>query len=237
MRKYFLIFLSLLLSFSLAEAKDFDKELVEADKLFEQKKFTEAFKRYETLLTSESYSPQMLLKMAFIKEGLADYASALYFLNLYYRYNSDSDVLQKMVEISDKYELKGYDYSDLDYFIALYNQLKWIVCTLVVLLSVYFLSSAFKSKEKRVAQNWLFAQVVLLALFVGIHNFAVLEPTGIIRSSQVYAMRAPSAAASVHSVLGKGHRIRILEEKDIWYKVLWEGEISYVRKHHLLVVR
>jgi uncharacterized protein YgiM (DUF1202 family) len=62
------------------------RELVKADSLFEQKKYTESFDLYEQILDEEQLaSPKMLLKMAFIKEGLGDYSRALYFLNVYYQ--------------------------------------------------------------------------------------------------------------------------------------------------------
>ncbi len=237
MLKYFIFFFFILGSFTSLFAETSENQLAKADKLFAQKKFTEAFKLYESILGQEQYSPQMLLKMAFIKEGLADYPSALYFLCLYYRHNSESTVLQKIVEIADKYELKGYDYSDTEYFAALYNQYKWIVCTVVLLLSIYFLNSAWRSASKRTAQSWLLGQVALLAVLALVHNLAVLEAKGVVRSNNVYAMNAPSAAANVFGVLSKGHRLTVLEEHDIWYKVLWEGELAYVRKHHLLIVK
>ncbi|MGB3465691.1 MAG: hypothetical protein WBA74_10490, partial [Cyclobacteriaceae bacterium] len=53
--------------------------LTTADSLFQAKKYTESFELYEQIIVEDmAYSPAMLLKMAFIKEGLGDYSNALY---------------------------------------------------------------------------------------------------------------------------------------------------------------
>jgi hypothetical protein len=52
----------------------------------------------------------MLLKMAFVKEGLGDYSNALYYLNLYYLKTYDKKVLKKMENLAERYhKLEGYE--------------------------------------------------------------------------------------------------------------------------------
>ena len=60
-----------------------------ADSLFEARKYTESFKIYQEIHGQNQGSPSMLLKMAFIKEGLDDYPAALYYLNQYYLFTSN----------------------------------------------------------------------------------------------------------------------------------------------------
>ena len=49
-----------------------------ADSLFSQQKYTEALNLYEEIYTSGRASSAMLLKMAFIQDGLNNYADALF---------------------------------------------------------------------------------------------------------------------------------------------------------------
>src|SRR4051812_48821245 len=80
------------------------EQLHKADSLFDSKKYIESFEIYHQILdSSDQYSPRMLKKMAFIKEGLGDYTSALYYLNLFYSSNPDNEVLKKMEELGLKY--------------------------------------------------------------------------------------------------------------------------------------
>jgi hypothetical protein len=62
-----------------------EERLQRADSLFEQREYTEAFSLYNTLLATDRVcSPAMLMKMAYIQEGLGDYSEALYYLNQYF---------------------------------------------------------------------------------------------------------------------------------------------------------
>src|SRR5688500_9317335 len=84
-------------------------QLQKADSLFAQHQYTEAFKIYQQLLhRQEKYSPQMLLKMAFIQEGLKNYTQALYFLHLYHTKYPSRLALRKIEELARAHKLTGY---------------------------------------------------------------------------------------------------------------------------------
>ena len=97
------------------------QELEIADSLFAKKKYTQSFDIYTGILENyESRSPSMLLKMAFIREGLGDYSTALYYLSQYYLLTSNKQVLKKMEEVAKDHDLKGYTYTDADFFLTYY---------------------------------------------------------------------------------------------------------------------
>jgi len=80
-----LIKLIVLLTFTNVLAQENEKDIELADSLFNQQKYTQSFEIYNRILKTDNLtSPAMLLKMAYIKEGLGDYSNALYYLNLYY---------------------------------------------------------------------------------------------------------------------------------------------------------
>ena len=66
-----------------------------ADSLFITKKYTQSLDHYEQILKQGQYTPAMLLKMAYVHEGLNEIGSAMYYLNLYHIATNDKMVLWK----------------------------------------------------------------------------------------------------------------------------------------------
>ena len=63
----------------------------------------------------------MLLKMAFIQEGLNHIGKAMYYLNLYYLASRDKTAIEKMEELATKDNLEGYKTTDKDHFLSFYQ--------------------------------------------------------------------------------------------------------------------
>ena len=104
-------------------AEDAGTKLKKADQLFLEKKYTESYNMYHKLFTEEKkFTPQTLLKMAFIKEALGENTEALYYLNVFYENFPEKRVFNKMKEIAAKQKLEGYVYSDLEFFSNLYRK-------------------------------------------------------------------------------------------------------------------
>ena len=99
------IFISLLIVSTNGFGSGSEQQLIHADSLFEANKYTESFEVYNTVLEQGDYTPGMLLKMAFIKEGLGDVSGAMYFLNQYYNLTSNKKVLAKLEEIARRWEI------------------------------------------------------------------------------------------------------------------------------------
>src|SRR5882762_9738528 len=83
-----------------------------ADSLFRSKQYTQSLELYQALFTSGDYSPAMLLKMAYIQEGLGKIGQTLYFLTLYHLATDDDQALRKTEELAAKFRLSGYDSND-----------------------------------------------------------------------------------------------------------------------------
>lgn len=224
----------LLLSFGLtAYALDqVDSALQQADSLFEAKKFTESFDIYQHLLEQERLvSPAMLLKMAFIREGLGDYTNALYYLNLYYLQTADKKALTKMEELAKKKDLQGYTFNDLDFiktvFFKYFNYIIWTLLALSALLMAIMVYRKNKLNERPVVTGVL--TVVVLALLFYTINFGRDYKKAIITKNNTYLMDGPSAGADVIAIVGKGHRLPIYGQKDVWAKTEWKGEKVYIK--------
>jgi len=76
--------------------------LNKADSLFTAHKFTQSFELFDSIYRHKKASPAMLLKMAYIKEGLGDFTLAQYYLNEYYLATNNDLALTKMEKLSKK---------------------------------------------------------------------------------------------------------------------------------------
>lgn len=210
--------------------------LHKADSLFEFKKYTESFEIYEHLLEREHLtSPAMLLKMAFIKEGLGDYANALYYINLYYLQTADKQALGKMEDLAKTKELQGYSFNDFDFvktiFFKFFDTLVLALLALSLLLIAIMLYRKRKHNQKPIVSG-IFAVITLTLLFYTL-NFGRDYRKAIITQNSTYIMDGPSAGAEVIAIVGKGHRLPIKGQKDVWTQTTWEGKEAYIKEDKL----
>jgi len=211
-----------------------------ADSLFNQKKYTQSFELYRQIqLDDKKVSSAMLLKMAFIKEGLGDYTNALYFLNLYYLKTYNKRVLKKMENLAQQNKLSGYNYDDAEFFLNLYHQYQLQIDLLFLsLILLYFAFLLFQKRKKKsipLAQQLTFI-AILLGVFL-LNNFARERTKAIVTNSNIYLMKGPSPGSDVVDVISKGHRVEILDQDDIWVKVSWNDDDAYIKAFNLMPVK
>ncbi len=218
-------------------AKD---KLILADSLFAQKKYTQSFELYSEIQNSDhKASASMLLKMAFIKEGLGDYTQALYYLNLYYLQTYNQRALKKMENLADRHQLLGYNYDDVEFFLNLYHQYQIQIDLVVVSLVVLFFSIMLYQKRNNRMQSSFpgMVYVTLLLVLLLINNFARESSLAIVTASDVYLMKGPSSGADVVDVVSQGHRVEVLGKEDIWVKILWNGREAFIKSFDLKPVQ
>jgi hypothetical protein len=211
--------------------------LHQADSLYEKKRYTQSLEHYQTILNQQEYSPAMLLKMAFIEEGLNRVGQSLYYLNLYYLASNDKFVLEKMEELAAKYNLSGYENSETDQLLSFYHDYHLYLSITLMVISVFLLSLSFytRKKGKRPVASTISLGVILILLLIHV-NTTNSYSSGIIGEPNSYLMDGPSAGASVVSVIEEGHRVRISGKIDVWYEVKWNENTVYVRDNDVLVV-
>ena len=240
-KKNFLFTLIYLVSaaFNLAYSFDNEGEIAKADQYFAKKKYTESLAIYEKIFRkSGKASPSMLLKMAFINEGLGDYTQTLYYLSLHYEYAPSNGTLLRMEKIAKSQQLKGYEYSDFDYIKAIFQGYYFYFNLLVILIfgSIFGLFVYRINKQRRISTRQGITFFITLIGFFILFNFAESKPKAIIKNDKVFLMSAPSAASELKAKVGKGHRVEILSKKDIWYKVKLGKQVAYVRENNLLKI-
>ncbi len=207
-----------------------------ADSLFAKKKYTESFELYKAVLELEKKSsPSMLLKMAYIKEGLGGYSDALYYLNLYYLQSADKKVLSKMEELSKKRNMKGYEFSDFEFIQTLFYKYYFTICAVVMAMAILFLAFTYHMKinlKRNPVLPASFMSLALAALFYML-NFGHDYNKAIINQSNTYMMSGPGAGAEMMSIVDKGNRLKTLGEFDVWTKVEFENKTGYIKTDKL----
>jgi hypothetical protein len=212
--------------------------LTKADSLFTQKRYTQSLDVYRTLFDNGNYSPAMLLKMAYVEEGLNHVSLAIYYLNLYYLATYDEAVLTKLNELAEKNKLEGIATSDSDWLFSLFLKNQHTIL-LSAFISSLILMGFILIKRIRVKQRawgaWV-ACCLLTFTTLAIMYFGTTSSYGIVGRNNSYLMEGPSAGASVVTVLRDGHRVKILDKKDVWLKVKVGEKEGYIKANNLLLL-
>ena len=239
--KLFFIFLTLFVSISFSVFCESSKQnLILADSLFKQKKYTQSFELYENILYSDKKtSSAMLLKMAFIKEGLGDFTNALYYLDLYYLKTNDKKVLKKMENLAEQKNLSGYEYDDIAFFLNMYYQYQLQIDLLIIglILMVFAIIFYQKKKNKMISRSPGVAYIFLLIILLVVNNFGREHKKAIITSPLAYLMKGPSPGSELIEVATQGHRVEILGQEDIWSKITWNDQTAYIKNTNLKQVK
>lgn len=207
--------------------------------MFSQHNYTQALRIYEQLLSQKRiYSPQMLLKMAYIHEGLQQYTQSMHYLQLYYSKHPSRSVLRKMEEVGLQQHLSGYEYTDWNFFktqfYKYYTQiLELLLVGAAIVTTLLFIRWTKRKPISTEAKTGLLLYLLFLFYFA---NFLSLDQEGIIRNGNVPIMTAPSAGAGLVATVSTGHKVNILGEEDIWYQIEWEDKTAYIRKNNLLLL-
>lgn len=210
--------------------------LVKGDSLFQKKKYSESFSVYKSLYDEGNYTAQMLLKMAYVKEGLGEVADALYYLNIYYVNFPQRNILKKMDSLAKTKGIEGYNYDDVNYFLFLYYRYKSeTMIGMIGILFLFFLaivSNRVLFRRIPITSPYLFL-VLAAFVYLFVNYSSNFFYKGIIMNSKAIVMEAPSAGAQVVATLPKGTRVHVWGDEDVWYKITWEGQQAFVRKSNL----
>jgi hypothetical protein len=236
MQTQFSIILSVLL-FSFSALAQRPENLKEADSLFSAKQYTQSSAIYDSILSKKSYSAAMLLKMAFIQEGLNHTGLCLYYLNLYEKSSDDHQAAAKMGELAEKNRLEGYRPTELSSLYHFFEKNNHSITRFFGALIILSFSLAVFQKRKNKSLKVSITMVVLFSLCLfATANLTSPPETAIVLHNRTYLMGGPSAGASVVDIIGEGHRMTILGKKDIWLRVKWRGKDAYVKENNLLPI-
>lgn len=213
-----------------------DGLLRRADSLFAAGDYNLAEQQFRAhLATGTPLTDAALLKLAFIYEKQSNVPRMLYFLQRYFDRNPNEAILKKMNEVAEQQHLYGYETDDLNYFYLFYRQFGLYLIVGLLLLAAYVFSVFWMKNRRgepiRQKHKWV-VMLYLLGLLLLV-NLPERYKAGIINRESVYLRRAPSAAAPVATIVGKGHKVSILGSEDIWLRVYWHDGLYYVRRDNV----
>jgi len=234
-----LISIAVLLFVSLAPGlcQNDSRLLAQADSLFSLQHYTQSFDLYDSLFqTDREASNSMLLKMAFIKEGLGDITSAQYYLNEYYLATSNDQALDKMKQLAEANSLEGYDHSDATYLFTLYHKyysqiILSVIGILVIMLVVLVVQ---KRKFKVTPYGSLVIILILLAGLFYLINYGSQYEKGLVISDHTFVMTAPSSGSEILDVIKQGHKVDVAGQTDVWLAIKWNNQRAYVKSRNIL---
>lgn len=224
-------------SFQFALADYVPAQLSRGDSLFTKKQYTQSLELYEGLLKSGRYTPAMLLKMAYIQEGLGSISLSLYYLNLYYLASGDEQALSKMEELADKNRLQGYENTETTRIFFLLKKYNYYLSAALAAVIVFLVALQYQRKRKESNTKTFAIPIALVIIFLALQvNVSYESPTAIVTNSNTYLMSGPSAGANVVSLIKEGHKLKIKDKKDVWLKVEWLDKDVYIKEQQVLPV-
>lgn len=205
--------------------------LAKGDSLFAARQYTQAFEYYDAIRQEGSWSPAMLLKMAYIEEGLGRLGESMYYLNLYTLASHDPQAVRKMEELAEKNRLEGYEEDPMDPIYATLREYYLPLAGVLVAVSILLLALMADQYRRKQKPSLALAGTLILflaALFTHVY-FSRTTNRAIVTRANTYLMTGPSGGSSVVEIIGEGHQLRILDKKDVWLKVAWKEKEVYVR--------
>lgn len=177
----------------------------------------------------------MLLKMAYIQEGLNATGRTLYLLNMYYFATYDESALEKINELASKHNLQGYGRTDFDTLHMFYGRYKVLVTWALV--GICFAFIALIAFRKKAAWEFPFVMLIIFTALLFAHiNVGWHADYAIAADQNTYIMSAPSAGAKLVEVIGEGNKMPVHGVRDVWIHVDWNGRDAYVKSTQVIEV-
>lgn len=210
-------------------------DLKRADSLFKARQYTQSFDNYQLVWNKKYYTPAMLLKMAYIQEGLGHVSRSIYYLQHYHKITHDQQALEKIEELAAKNKLEGYK---ADTFLMALSTLRQYHITIMGVLAAFaalFMALIVFQKRKKIQPIGAFVGLVFFLLLIFVQtNWVDVKRQGIVSQPATYLMSGPSAGASVVAIIEEGHQLKIKGKKDVWLRVEWLDQDVYIKEDRLL---
>jgi hypothetical protein len=205
-------------------------QLLVADSLFNQRSYKEAMEIYKVNYQLGVYSPSMLLKMAFISEGIGDSENATLYLSKYYDLSPNQQTITKIKTLTGQEELIGYEVSDGMRFVLFLVEYREIIVGALTLFLVMSLIFLWSKGNKLTEARFYWPSVLLITVIFLTNNFLKGPTTALVTSSPSLIRTKPTAGGEPIDLVEPGHRVKIRSSKDIWYEIEWKENVAYIKK-------
>ncbi|HEX8424748.1 SH3 domain-containing protein [Hymenobacter sp.] len=236
LKKLFLFFLVLFWLSQPATAQNVTPELVRADSAFDAGAYQLAYRQYKALLRQDAVaSPRLLLRMAYVQEGLGHYPAALYYLSMALARQPRLSTWHKMADLARDQRLAGYPETwrqDLQLTFRRY----YYFGLQALLLGAVVGGTLLLVRRRQVTRGWWVAYGLYLVLTAVYLNLLGTERAALVVRPRAALMAGPSAGAAWLTTAAAGDRLVVQGQQDTWYQVQWQGQEAYIRTQDLLLV-
>lgn len=216
-----------------------ESSLHRADSLFSIGRYAEANRLYQSHhQESKKFNPNLLLRLSFLAERANNPARSLYYLSILAQKQPNVVLLEKMHQIASQQNLTGYEFNDFSYFLIFYRKYGGYLPILLLTLGIYVVvvmvikvrrQERIQKRHKSTAVIYLFALLALL-------NIPGNYEAGVVKGQLVQIRTFPSAAAPVLETVRAGHRLTVVGSRDRWKRVIWKGNIVFIRDSDLWII-
>jgi tetratricopeptide (TPR) repeat protein len=204
-----------------------------ADSLFNAKKYLEAAKLYEAIFEDEGINkPNLCLKMAFINENLSNYPKAIFYLNNYYNQSPTDEIFEKMNKMALENKFSGFERSDLNFILMLYQQYYIYILYLFIAIGVFliFILARKKASQVNIQKRHLIILFIFIIFLASIINVPNTFKAAIVNKKS-YLRVFPSSAAPIKGIITEGNKVNIFGKESNWLKIYWRKKVYFIHQN------
>lgn len=219
--------------------QDFQVQLIEADRLYEQSRFSAALVLYQQAFPNHpQFSNRQLLRMADLELARGASARALFLLSQAYTRKPSLQLAQKIELVADAERLDGYRMPGIIRTLLWINQWRELIVAISIGMLLLLLSIMIARRwNKQPVYYMPFVFIMLLASTAALLNLDGFRPVGVLAGRNIMLRDAPSGSASIKATPQEGHQVNIKGRWDVWYKVEWQGKELYTHRNNLLLIQ
>jgi len=222
-------FILFLLTTTNVFTQSLEKEIVKADSLYEKKQYISAVKIYEKIYNEGISSPEMLLKLARINEGMGNIGQSVYYLENYYQLTKDEKALSYLKETLDKKNALGFDYGLTYKADLLYKEWKMYFQFFFLIIMIFGLGMMVKNRKSNTQKRNYFAVALIPLLIIAFINNYYGKSEAIIINTPSYLLQGPSAGANLVEKINVPTKIQVKNKTDVWSRIVFEDQEAYIK--------
>ncbi len=238
------ILLFILLITSGLSAQKADSLFVQANKLYQNEKYTEALEIYKEIEESKVRSDKLFYNIASANYKLNRVAPAIYYYEKALMINPNNGDAKFNLRFAKQMAIDNIEplprtfsqkFSVSTIQKMSYNTWAWIAVSLSFLFAILFLLYHFSyssgSKRFYFVSSIISAFLVLLTLIFAYQNYNTVktDKPAIVFAQQTEVKSAPTMSSEVSFKLHEGTKVQILESLDSWKKIkIADGKIGWM---------
>ncbi|SOE24011.1 SH3 domain-containing protein [Spirosomataceae bacterium TFI 002] len=210
-----------------------------ADSLFNAKDYLQATIAYEDLIAKHDINKRnAFVKMAFMAEQHGNFPKAIYYLSELYELSPNDELFDKINKIAKENGYGGFERTDFNFLITFYKQYYFYIVIILLLLAIFTLYYSFQKKSTNVVfpKRYAFLSLFVCLFALLVTNLPSTYNLGIVKAKEAFMRDAPSSGSELIGRINEGNRVNIIGKKDIWYQILWQRRVIYIKESDLWVI-